>query len=141
MAKSAEYTKDQQGNTQVFHVTPAPPLKYSTAIGIGVFCLVAALGSLSSGLVGFALFFMAMGAICVWAGFFRDIRPRPHREPRTFQASPSGIEVDGRTFKRDDIHRLIIKNGMSDQMLTTWNPAQAVLMAPHKTALSKRSRC
>ena len=41
-----------------------------------------------------------------------------HRSISTFRVTPAVIESNGRSFKKDDIHRLIIKNGITNDVRT-----------------------
>jgi hypothetical protein len=61
------------------------------------------------------IFLLALGGFAVWYGLKRDIRPAGYKEPATFRVTPNTIEAGGRTFKTDDIHRLLIRNGITDQ--------------------------
>lgn len=116
MPTSSEYRKQPDGNFTVFHVTPAGVPKFGLVIGIGVVSILLGFGFMGdSGGGGF--FFFAMGAFAVWYGWTRDIRPKPHRKESTFRVSPETIEVDGKSFRVSDIHRVILRNGITDQEL------------------------
>ena len=108
----AEYRKRQDGNGFAFDVIPAPAPKFMIlAIGGAVlilFALTAGLGPISW------FIFLPIGAAGIWAGYFRDQRPVSHRSPSSFRVNPTGIESNGRTFAKADIHRLIIKNGINN---------------------------
>lgn len=111
MAKTAEYSKRQEGSTTVFDVTPATPPKFGAAIGAGAVGSLLGLGMIASG----GIFLLAIGGFAIWYGLKRDIRPKGHKEPATFRATSNTIEAGGRTFKTEDIHRLLIRNGITDQ--------------------------
>jgi hypothetical protein len=111
MAKSAEYSKRQEGNTTVFDVTPAAAPKFGAAIGAGAFGSLLGLGMIASG----GIFLIALGGFSIWYGLKRDIRPKGYKEPATFKVTATTIEAGGRTFKTEDIHRLLIRNGITDQ--------------------------
>lgn len=116
MPRASEYKKDQQGNFTVFHVTPAAVPRFTTMIGIGVFCFVLGLGMMSDmGGGAFALFLM--GGFALWYGWTRDLRPKEHRGERSFRVSKEAIEVDGKSYRVADIHRVILRNGITDQEL------------------------
>jgi len=117
MAKRpSEYSKQQQGNVTTFHVIPAAVPRFTTIIGFGIFVLVIGLGMMGdSGGAAFAA--LLMGAFCLWYGFTRDLRPKEHRGERTFRVSPETIEVDGKSYRVADIHRVILRNGITDQEL------------------------
>ena len=63
------------------------------------------------------IFGALLAAFIVWYGWFRDMRPKGHREVSTFRVMADSIEAGGQTFKKEDIHRLILKNGITDQEL------------------------
>ena len=109
MPKSAEYSTD--GTTTVFDVTPATPPKFGSAIGAGAVASVLGLGMITSG----GIFLLALGGFSIWYGWKRDIRPKGYKEPATFRVTPNTIEAGGRTFKSEDIHRLLIRNGITNQ--------------------------
>lgn len=111
-SKSSEYEKVREGTATVFKVTPAQAPKFWFMVVFGAILL---LGGLSAGGAGF--FFILMGAFCIWYGWFRDQRPKEHRNQSTFRVTAEGIEADGRRFAKDDIHRLILRNGITDKEL------------------------
>ena len=113
-SRPSEYTKRQDGNTTVFDVTPASAPKFTYLLILGGVVGLIGLGTLGSGA---GVFFLLMAAFCFWYGWFRDQRPRDHKVASSFRATPEQIESGGRTFKRDDIHRLILKNGITDKEL------------------------
>jgi hypothetical protein len=116
MPASSAYEKRQDGNFTVFKVTPAGVPKFGTIIGIGVVSVLLGFGFMGeSGGGGF--FFFAMGAFAIWYGGTRAIRPKPHRKESTFRVSPESIEVDGKTYRVADIHRVILRNGITDKEL------------------------
>lgn len=139
MPKSAEYKKQQEGNVTVFQVTPADVPKFGTAIGIGVVSLLLGFGFMDeSG--GGGTFFFVMGAVAIWYGWTRDARPAPHHKESTFRVSPESIEVDGKTFKVADVHRVILRNGITDQELNvqvtmTDVPAAAMAGMAHRARI------
>jgi hypothetical protein len=112
MAKPAEYSKRQEGSMTVFDVTPAPAPKFGAAIGAGAVAVLLGLGTLGAGV---GIFILALGGFSLWYGLKRDIRPKGYKEPATFRATSNTIEAGGRTFKTEDIHRLLIRNGITDQ--------------------------
>jgi len=114
--KTAEYTKQQQGNDTIFRVLPAAVPRFTTAIGFGIFVIVISFGMMS-GSSGAGVLGLLMGAFCLWYGLTRDLRPKAHRGERTFRVSPQAIEVDGQTYRVADIHRVILRNAITDQEL------------------------
>jgi hypothetical protein len=109
----SEYQKQQDANGCVFSVTPAKAPKFVLmAIGGAVLALL----GLVLGPLGW-LFFLPVGIFGIWLGYFRDGRPPAHRESSSFRVSATAIEANGRTFPKDDIHRLIIKNGVTNDIV------------------------
>ncbi|HPE32792.1 MAG TPA: hypothetical protein PLV61_16480 [Parvularculaceae bacterium] len=108
--KGSEYTKRQDGPATVFEVTPAPSPKFTYLLIIGGFFSLIALAAN-------VIFGALLAAFIVWYGWFRDMRPKGHREVSTFRVMADSIEAGGQTFKKEDIHRLILKNGITDQEL------------------------
>ena len=115
---SSEYTKRSDGNATVFDVTPAPAPKFWTLVVIGALCALGGLSSLGSS-PSFAIVFLAMGGFSLWYGWSRDQRPKPHQTKATFRVTPEKIETNGFSINKDDIHRLLIRNGITDQELNT----------------------
>ena len=115
----SEYRKRQEGDGCVFEVTPAQAPKFLIlAFGGAILILFALIGGL--GLVSWIIF-IPIGALGIWAGYFRDARPAAYRSPSSFRVNPAAIEANGRTFPKGDIHRLIIKNGVSNEVLGSPN--------------------
>jgi len=114
MASGSEYSKRMEGDAAVFDVTPAKAPKFIAAIGAGVVGILVGLGAMND-IPGMAFLIMALGAYAIWYGLRRDIRPKGYKEKSTFRVSPTSVEAAGRTFNKDDIHRLLIRNGISDQ--------------------------
>jgi len=112
--RASEYQKRQDGAAAVFNVTPASAPKFMYLVIFGAFIGLIGLLSIAS---GFGIFFLGMGAFAVWYGWFRDQRPKDHRVPSTFKVTPEQIDANGRTFKKEEIHRLILKNGITDKEL------------------------
>jgi hypothetical protein len=111
MKTAAEYSKRQDGGTTVFDVTPATPPKFGAAIGAGAVAVLLGLGMLTSG----GMLILPLGGFAIWYGMKRDIRPKGYKEPATFRATSNSIDAGGRSFKTEDIHRLLIRNGLTDQ--------------------------
>jgi hypothetical protein len=109
----SEYRKHQDGNASVFEVTPADSPKFMMmVVGGGVLALI----GLLMGPAGWILF-LPVGAFGIWFGYFKDLRPAAHRGSSKFRVTPAAIESNGNTFTKDDIHRLIIKNGVNNEVL------------------------
>lgn len=110
---TSEYRTRHDGEKTIFDVTPAPCPKNKNALFIVVpIMFVVAFLCLALGAAGIILFFLIGGTIA-YLGFYRDWRPAAHRGPSSFAVSPAAIEWHGRTFRKDDIHRLLIRNGMT----------------------------
>lgn len=110
---ASEYRKRQDGDKVVFDVTPASCPRNKTVLYVAVpFFTLIGIGLIASGMTGILIVIFIGGPIAYLA-LFKDWRPAEHRAPSTFSVSPTEIEWKGRTFKKEDIHRLIIKNGMT----------------------------
>lgn len=112
--KLAEYKKRTEGDATVFDVTPAPHPKFWYLIIFGGFIGLIGLGGLTS---GFGIFFLLMAAFSIWYGWTRDLRPKPHRQPSSFRVTADTISANGSTFNKGDIHRLLLRNAITDQEL------------------------
>jgi hypothetical protein len=110
--KGSEYKKRQEGNGTVFEVTPAQAPKFWYLVIIGA---VVGLGGLLAMPGGLA--FVAMGGFAFWYGWTRDLRPKATRQSATFKVTPDTIEAGGVTYRKDDIHRLLLKNSITDKEL------------------------
>jgi len=111
--RASEYTKREDGATTVFNVTPASAPKFTYLLIIGGVCALLGLGMITSG----GIFFLLMAAFAFWYGWFRDQRPKDHKVPNTFRVTSEQIDGAGHTFKKSDIHRLILRNGITDKEL------------------------
>jgi hypothetical protein len=139
MAKSAEYSKRQEGSATVFSVTPAAPPKFVAAIGAGAVAVVLGLGIVSD-MQGLALVCFAMGGYAIWYGLKRDLRPKGYKEPATFRVTPDAIEANGRSFKKDDIHRILIRNGISDQEVQASGNIEMTVSGAQAAGMMYRAR-
>ena len=110
--KGSEYTKRQDGNATVFEVTPAEAPKFWFLVIFGAVLCLGGLAAMPGGLA-----FILMGGFALWYGWTRDLRPKPTRQRATFRVTADGIDSGGQTFKKDDIHRLLLKNSITDQEL------------------------
>lgn len=113
MAQGSEYQKQVEGNATVFHVTAAAAPKFVYLIVIGVVSLLFGLAVPG----GFKIVFLLLGGLLIAMGWMGDPRPKPHRHPSTFKVSPDAIQANGRTYQKDDIHRLLLRNGVTDKEL------------------------
>lgn len=111
----SEYRKRQDGTATVFDVTPAPQKKFWFILILGGLLLIMALSSIGSMPI-FALIMAGLAAWAIWFAWFRDLRPPAHRVPSTFRVTADAIESNGQIFKGPDIHRLIVKNGITNDV-------------------------
>jgi len=113
---ASEYLKRQEGGVTVFDVTPAPQRKFwFVIIGGGPMFLLGLAFFSSEHFLG--LIMLAGGGTALWWGWTHDLRPAPHRAPSTFRVTGETIESNGRVFRKSDIHRLIVKNGISNNVV------------------------
>ncbi len=133
MPKSSEYEKRREGDITVFTVTPAESPKFWFMVIFGAVLILGGLAAIASGGVPFLL----MGGFAFWYGWFRDQRPKEHRKPSTFRVSADTVEVDGRTIRKDDIHRFILRNGITDKELGI---EQYNLSTAQATGLARRAQ-
>jgi hypothetical protein len=110
--KGSEYSKRSEGGATVFTVTPASSPKFTFLLILGGGIMLLGLLSMPVGIV-----FLAMGGFAFWYGWTRDLRPKDHRAVSTFKVTPNAVEKDGRSFGKEEIHRLILRNGVTDQEL------------------------
>jgi hypothetical protein len=111
---ASEYRKRQDGNATVFDVVPAPQKKFMFVIlGGGLMFLLGLSFFSSEHLLG--LICLGGGGTAVWWGWTHDLRPPSHRAPSSFRVTSDTIQSNGQTFNKNDIHRLIIKNGVTDE--------------------------
>lgn len=137
MPRASEYEKTKDGNATVFKVTPAEAPKFMFLVIFGAVLVLGGLAAIASG----GIFFLAMGAFALWYGWTRDQRPKEHKAVSSFRVTPEAIEAGGRTVRKEDIHRLILRNGLTDQELNVnavpeVTAAQATGMA-HRARLAK----
>ncbi len=114
----SEYQKRQDGDKMVFEVTPSTAPKNTGAFALGVLPILL-LGLFAWGMHSTSLTIVVavLVSLFVYFGFFHDGRPRAHKSHSPFRVSSTAIETNGRSFNKDDIHRLIIANGMTKQQL------------------------
>ena len=110
--KGSEYKKRQEGNATVFEVTPAQAPKFWYLVIIGAVIGLGGLLAMPGGLA-----FVAMGGFAFWYGWTRDLRPKATRQSATFKVTPDTMEAGGVTYRKDDIHRLLLKNSITDKEL------------------------
>lgn len=115
---NSEYEKKQDGSVTTFNVKPAScPANKGALIYVIPFLFIG-LVLLAMGTFGLILYILFVAAAW-YLGFHKDWRPAEHRRPSTFSVSTSEITSNGRTFRKEDIHRLLIRNGMKKNELTS----------------------
>lgn len=123
--QDAEYQKSVNGETTVFAVTPASAPKFWYLIVIGGLVFL-------GGFLGLGIFGWLMGGGAIAYGLLRDQRPKDHKAPMSFSVTPTTVVSGGRTFSKDDIHRLKIANPWFDRAgidVYTTNANEAAGMA------------
>lgn len=86
----------------------------------------------------FSLIIIGFSGWAIWWGWMRDLRPLEHRSISTFRVTPEVIESNGRSFKKDAIHRLIIKNGITHDVRTV---PGVLIQVPTAMAMGGTQRC
>lgn len=110
----SEYRKIETGGMTTFEITPAAALKNGYVLFVGSIAFI--IGALFSMASPFGLVFVLIGIAAFPLGL-RDPRPARQRQPMTFRVTSNSIESYGQTFRKDDIHRIIIRNAMTDREL------------------------
>jgi hypothetical protein len=110
----SEYRKRQDGGTTVFEVIPAPQKKFMYVVLGGGLLVLMGLSFFSSAHL-LSLLGIAGGGVAIWWGWTHDLRPVSHRSVSTFSVTADAIQSNGQTFGKNDIHRLIVKNGLTDE--------------------------
>lgn len=114
----SEYHKKQDGDSTVFEVTPATAPKNIGGITmLATFVIPLGLIAVATGSLIFMLIVTAIG---VGLGILvtKDQRPIAHKSKAMFRVSSSAIEANNRTFNKADIHRLIIQNGVTKNLIS-----------------------
>jgi hypothetical protein len=99
------YTKNNQGQTTVFHTEPErAPVPY------GMLWLAVAPAFIFSFVswIAVVITFIIFGALA----WFWTVYPgaRRYRKPSNFSVTADGLSVDGKQIQKRDIHRVIIRN-------------------------------
>ncbi len=106
--KDSAYNKSANGDQTVFTVTPASAPKFWYLIVIGGLIFL-------GGFLGLGIFGWLMGGGAIAYGLLRDQRPKDHKAPMTFTVTPTSVIAGGRTFDKEELHRLKIANPMFDR--------------------------
>ncbi len=124
--KTSSYIKTQEGSGYLFQVTPASAPSFGFLIFIGLMLCMLGCGmgtsNVKSGGIYILLVLGGLGALLIRYAV-RDHRPAPHRSPSQFRVTAEAIEASGQVFRKTDIHRLILKNGVNDLVLVNEAPA------------------
>lgn len=107
MAKASSYQKSESNGVTTFTVTPADPPKFIFGLIMGGFFVLFGLM-----LGGFGIIVCALAGVLIWFSL-TDQRPKEHRAVTSFRVSPERVEVGGQSFSREDVHRVIIRNGVT----------------------------
>ena len=109
MAATARVEISEEGDATVFTVTPGGARRsMSMIIGGGTFILA---GWMFRDSLGPMLFWMCVGLgslIILTTG--GDWRPASHRRKSVIRVSDAGFDVNGKTFSRASVKRLIVRN-------------------------------
>lgn len=109
MAATASVEISKEGDATVFTVTPGGARRPWSMIMVGATFIGA--GYLFRQLLGEALFWMCIvlgGLIILTVG--GDMRPKSHRRKSVIRVSSGGFDVNGRSFSRDSVKRLFVRN-------------------------------
>ena len=116
---TAPYTIEERGSKSVFQVVPKPHIKSDmvpiaiASIVLGIFC--ATILTPRFPIAGLVL------AIAVFVLLWKMASSASDRKrkvvPGTFSVSPDGVEVGGRTIPSDQIHRVVLRNGMDGEFV------------------------
>ena len=119
----SEYQKRQDGDSTVFEVTPAtaPKAMYPIVWGAILILLLGILLPLNTDhpslFKSWAIAADIAGAVAIYLGWNVDGRPSAHQSRTTFRVTSSAIETNGQTFAKNDIHRIVINNGITKNVL------------------------
>lgn len=121
MAATASVDIREEGGATVFTVTPGGARRPTSMIMAGATFIGA--GLLFRELLGAALFWLCVGLgglIIVTTG--GDLRPKSHRRKSVIRVSDAGFDVNGKTFARNAVKRLIVRNPLQSNQ-----PARTVV--------------
>ncbi|MDZ7627413.1 MAG: hypothetical protein U5J99_03255 [Parvularculaceae bacterium] len=123
MAKTAAVDISQQGDATVFTVTPGG-VRRNTSILMGGLTFVGA-SVLFREALGEMLFWIILvfGGLIAWFGW-GDMRPASHRRKSVIRVSEAGFEVNGKSFARSSVKRLLVRNPLQSN-----TPARTVVFS------------
>lgn len=131
MAATASVDISKEGDATIFTVTPGGARRSWSMIMVGATFLGA--GWLFRELLGTALFWVCivLGALIV-VSTGGDLRPKGHRRKSVIRVSSAGFDVNGKTFSRSAVKRLLVRNP-----LKSGSPARTVYFtAPDVASLN-----
>ncbi len=109
MAKTARVDISQEGDATVFTVTPGGARRRTSSIMGGATFLSAGLlfrESLGGMLFWVCIVLGALIALLRWG----DMRPASHRRKSVIRVSNAGFDVNGKTYARGAVKRLLVRN-------------------------------
>lgn len=123
MAATAKVDIREEGGATVFTVTPGGARRPTSMITIGATFIGA--GLLFREPLGALLFWtcIILGAIIILS-VGGDLRPKSHRRKSLIRVSDAGFDVNGKTFARSAVKRLIVRNPLQSN-----KPARIVVFS------------
>jgi len=121
MAATASVDIREEGDATIFTVTPGGARRPTSMITIGATFIGA--GLLFRESLGAVLFWLCIGLgglIIVTTG--GDLRPKSQRRKSVIRVSVAGFDVNGKTFARNAVKRLIVRNPLQSNQ-----PARTVV--------------
>lgn len=128
------YKKINSANGVKFETIPeeAPSLLKALIFPVGIPMLILIGISMPIGII-------VTGLLGVWIYFLqKNENVTKYRKPSSFIVSPSGIEINGRVYEKENIHRFIMRNHLNEQYLVI--PDQAINNNPISTARGLKLR-
>jgi len=109
MATTARVDIKEEGRATVFTVTPGGARRPTSMITVGATFIGA--GLLFREALGAALFWVSiiMGAFVLFT-VGGDLRPKSHRRKSVIRVSDAGFDVNGATYARSEVKRLVVRN-------------------------------
>lgn len=131
--KTAEYTKEEEGDWLRLTVTPAaaPVLWFPVILAVGLGAGTSSAGAPYLWVLGLIFAFLT------WLLLLRDHRGGNPTASRSFRVNSDGIETQGTFLRKADIHHLNIKNKFSGEIEIVYDAQRGV---PTGTAMGLASR-
>jgi len=123
MAKSASVRIDKEGDATVFTVTPGGARRQTSLI-LGGATFIGA-GVMFRQSLGEMLFWViiGLGALIALPGL-GDMRPASHRRKSVIRVSEAGFDVNGKTYARGAVKRLLVRNPLQSN-----TPARTIVFS------------